>query len=193
MALEKDGDDELNRSCEKLDSTRRIKEERNIAHKMKRRQANSIGHILRRNGLLKDVIEGKIQRTRRRGGRRRKQLLDDIYENNRYWNLNAEPPGRPLWTARLGRTNEPIVRQTMSGMNAGPLSVMQNSNHGSSLMSITIQSIAKLRNFLINYEHIFLFIRMYGYSQTGITVIKKKLTALWLFQIVPSNLFKSIY
>lgn len=66
MVLEKNGDEELDRSCEKLDSTHRVKEERNIAHKMKGRQANSIGHVLRGNYLLKDVIEGMIQRTRRR-------------------------------------------------------------------------------------------------------------------------------
>jgi hypothetical protein len=37
----------------------RVKEERNILHKIKRRKANWIGHILRRNCLLKHVIEGK--------------------------------------------------------------------------------------------------------------------------------------
>jgi hypothetical protein len=34
----------------------RVKEERNILHTIKRRKANSIGHILRRNCLLKHVI-----------------------------------------------------------------------------------------------------------------------------------------
>jgi len=34
------------------------KEERNILKTMKRRKANWIGHILRRNWLLKHVIEG---------------------------------------------------------------------------------------------------------------------------------------
>jgi hypothetical protein len=48
---------------------------------MKRRKANWIGHILRRNCLLKHVIEGKLERRiemmgRRR--RRRKQLLDAL-------------------------------------------------------------------------------------------------------------------
>jgi hypothetical protein len=58
----------------------RVKEERNIVHTIKRRKANWIGDILRRNCLLKHVIEGKlegrIEITARRG-RRRKQLLDD--------------------------------------------------------------------------------------------------------------------
>jgi hypothetical protein len=51
-------------------------EERNILHTIRRRKANWIGHILRRNCLLSHIIEGKIRGTRRRG-RRRKQLLDD--------------------------------------------------------------------------------------------------------------------
>jgi hypothetical protein len=39
----------------------RDKEERSILHTIKRRKANWIGHILRRNCLLKHVIEGKIE------------------------------------------------------------------------------------------------------------------------------------
>jgi hypothetical protein len=39
----------------------RVKEERNIVHTVNRREANWIGHILRRNCLLKHVIEGKIE------------------------------------------------------------------------------------------------------------------------------------
>jgi hypothetical protein len=64
----------------------RVKEERNILHKIKRRKANWIGYILRRNCLLKHVTEGKlegrIEMTRRRG-RRRKQLLHDLKEKRR--------------------------------------------------------------------------------------------------------------
>jgi hypothetical protein len=39
----------------------RVKEERNILHTIKIRKANHIDHILRRNCLLKYVIEGKIE------------------------------------------------------------------------------------------------------------------------------------
>jgi hypothetical protein len=75
------------------DVLHRVKEERNILHTIKRRNANWIGHILHRNCLLKHVIEGKlegrIEMTGRRG-RRRKQLLDDLTEKRRYWNLKEE-------------------------------------------------------------------------------------------------------
>jgi len=56
----------------------RLKEERNILHEIRKRKANWIGHILRRNCLLQRVIEGKIKGkievTGRRGRRRRKLL-----------------------------------------------------------------------------------------------------------------------
>jgi len=39
----------------------RVKEERKILHEIERRNANCIGHILRRNCLLTYVIEGKME------------------------------------------------------------------------------------------------------------------------------------
>jgi hypothetical protein len=39
----------------------RVKEQRNILHKIRKRKANWIGHILLRNCLLQRVTEGKIQ------------------------------------------------------------------------------------------------------------------------------------
>ena len=39
----------------------RVSEQRNILHEIRKRKANWIGHILGRNCLLKQVIEGKIK------------------------------------------------------------------------------------------------------------------------------------
>ena len=39
----------------------RVKEQRNILHEISKRKANWIDHILRRNCLLQQVIEGKIR------------------------------------------------------------------------------------------------------------------------------------
>ena len=68
----------------------RVKEQRNILRTIKRRKASCIGHILRRNCLLKHVIEGKIrgriEATGRRG-RRYKQPLDDLKDKRGYWKL----------------------------------------------------------------------------------------------------------
>ena len=59
----------------------RVNEQRNILHEIRKRKANWIGHILRRNCLLKQVIEGKIKgemEVTSRRGRRRKKLLDEF-------------------------------------------------------------------------------------------------------------------
>ena len=58
----------------------RVKEERNIIHTIKRRKANWVGHILRRNCLLEHIIEGNMGRRMEVTGiqeRRRKQLVND--------------------------------------------------------------------------------------------------------------------
>jgi hypothetical protein len=58
----------------------RVKEERNIIHTIKRRKANWVGHISRRNCLLEHIIEGNMGRRMEVTGiqeRRRKQLVND--------------------------------------------------------------------------------------------------------------------
>jgi hypothetical protein len=55
----------------------------------KRTSVNWIGYILRRNCLLKQVIEGKVDGTGRRGIRR-KQQVDDIKKARRYWKWKHE-------------------------------------------------------------------------------------------------------
>jgi hypothetical protein len=91
----------------------RVKEERNIVHIIKRRKANWIGHILRRNCLLKHVIEGKLEgriEMTGRKGRRCKQLLDDLKEKRGYWKLKEEALDRSHWRSRFGRGYGPVVR-----------------------------------------------------------------------------------
>jgi hypothetical protein len=61
----------------------RIKEQRNILHKIRKRRANWIFHILRRNCFLQWVTEGKIQwgiEVTGRQRRRRRKLLDYLKE-----------------------------------------------------------------------------------------------------------------
>jgi hypothetical protein len=94
---------------------RRDKKERNILHTVKGNRANCVGHILRRNCLLKHVIEGKIEEkiegTGRRG-RRRKQLLDDLEEKGGSWTLKEEALDRTVWRTRFGSGYGPVVRET---------------------------------------------------------------------------------
>ena len=57
------------------------------------RKANWIGHILRRNCLLKQVIEGKIKgemEVARKRGKSRKKLLDDLKDRREYSHLKRK-------------------------------------------------------------------------------------------------------
>jgi hypothetical protein len=63
----------------------RGKEEKNILHTIKGRNANGIGHILLRNCIPKYLIEGEIEgriEVAEKRGRKRKQLLDDPKKTN---------------------------------------------------------------------------------------------------------------
>jgi hypothetical protein len=59
--LEKDGEDQLDRSCGKRRSSAYRQGDRNVVRTIKRGKGNWIGHVLRRNCLLKHGIEGKIE------------------------------------------------------------------------------------------------------------------------------------
>ena len=88
-----------------------VKEQRNILHEISKQKANWIGHILRRNCLLQQVIEGKIQggiEVTGRQGRRRRKLLDDLKERKGYSHLKEEALDHTMWRACFG----PVVRQT---------------------------------------------------------------------------------
>ena len=76
-----------------------------------------IGHILRRNGLLQRVTEGKIQggiEVTGRQGRRRTKLLDDLRERRGYSHLKEEALDRTMWRARFGIGFAPVVRKTIN-------------------------------------------------------------------------------
>jgi hypothetical protein len=98
----------------------RVNEQRNILHEIRKRKANWIGNILRRNCLLKQVIEGKIKGemevTRRRGWRRKK-LLDDLKDRRGYSHLKEEALYRSMWRNRFRGRFEPVVRENTERMN----------------------------------------------------------------------------
>jgi hypothetical protein len=71
----------------------RVKEQRNILHEIRKRKANWIGYILRRNCLLQRVNKGKIKgelEVTGRLGRRLRKLLDDLNESRGYSHLKEE-------------------------------------------------------------------------------------------------------
>jgi hypothetical protein len=93
----------------------RVKEKMNILHEISKRKANWIGHILCRNCLLQQVIEGKVKRGIEVAGRRgriRRKLLDKFKERRGYSHLKEEALDRTVWRAGFVRGFGPVVRQT---------------------------------------------------------------------------------
>ena len=67
---------------------------------------------MRRNCLLRRVIEGKIKEgiaVRGRRGRRRRKLLDGLTERRGYCQLKEEAVDRTMWRNRFGRGFGPVV------------------------------------------------------------------------------------
>jgi hypothetical protein len=115
VVLEKKGDDQLDRICEKLINVSKSQGGGKCHTKIKKGKANWIGHILGRNCLLKHVTEGKIggwTEVKGRRGRRSKRLLDDLKRKRGYCKLTEEALNRNLWRTRFGRGHGPVVRQT---------------------------------------------------------------------------------
>jgi hypothetical protein len=98
----------------------RIKEQRNILHEISKRKANWIGHILRRNCLLRRVIDGKVKgwiEVTGRRGRRRRKLLDDLKERRGYSYLKEDATDRTKWRVGFASSLRPVVRQTTKCVN----------------------------------------------------------------------------
>ena len=93
----------------------RVKGEKNILHTAKGRKTEWIGHILRRNCLLRYVIEGKLEgriKVKGRRGRRRKQLLDDLEERREHQcKLEEDTLACTLWRNCFGGRYGPVLRQ----------------------------------------------------------------------------------
>ena len=91
----------------------RVNEQGNILHEIRKWKATWIGHILRRNCLLKQVIEGKIKGemevTRR--GRRRRKLLDDLKDRRGHSDLKELALDRTMWRNCFGGDFGPVVRR----------------------------------------------------------------------------------
>ena len=82
----------------------KLMRKRAVLNNILRRKANWIGHILRRNCPLHNVIEGQM--TEVKGvGRRRTQLLDDLGNRIRYWELKEEAEDRKKMETTLYQKN----------------------------------------------------------------------------------------
>ena len=81
-----------------------VHEERNMISSIHQHNHNWIGHVLRHDGLLNKIIEGRIEGKRERGrkrrGRKRQQMIDDIMDAEKYGNLKRTSEDR---TRRIGK------------------------------------------------------------------------------------------
>ena len=68
-------------------------EKRSMVETIVRRKKNWIGHIMRGDGLMKEVMEGKMEG---KGGRGRKRIgmIDDLMENKQYGDLKRRTEDR---------------------------------------------------------------------------------------------------
>ena len=76
----------------------RIGEKRALLNNILRRKTNWIGHILRKNCLLHDAIEGQMTEVK---GVERTQLLDDLRNKRTYKELKEEAEDRNRWKRQL--------------------------------------------------------------------------------------------
>jgi hypothetical protein len=112
VVLEKDEGDHLYQSRERWRYITQGWERKKRPTCNKQRKANWIGHILRRNCLLKQFMRGKIEGTGRQG-RRCKKLVKGLSEKRRYRNLKTEKLNCTRWRSRFGGGYEPVAEQNM--------------------------------------------------------------------------------
>ena len=104
--LKNDREDQSDRQRKNEEILISVKEEMNILHTIRGRKVNGIGHVLCRSCLLKNVTEGK------RRGRRQRQILDDVRETWRYWQLKEDAMDRTVLRTRFGRSYGQVIRWT---------------------------------------------------------------------------------
>ena len=79
-----------------------VGEERNLVKTIEKRKKNWIGHIVRGNGLLKLVLEGRMEGKRPRG-RPRIGMIDELKEGS-YVNMKRRAEDREKWRVWMPRT-----------------------------------------------------------------------------------------
>lgn len=79
-----------------------VNERRSIVTKIVNRKKNWIGHVLRGDGLLRDVMEGRMEGKRTRG-RPRKNMLEELMEDG-YERMKRNAQNRSAWREWVPRT-----------------------------------------------------------------------------------------
>ena len=74
----------------------RVNEVRILRETIRRRKKNWLGHILRGNNMLRDVLEGKMKGKRGRG-RPRIGMVSELKEAETYETMKRKPQDREQW------------------------------------------------------------------------------------------------
>ena len=81
----------------------RVGEKRLMVETRIRRKKNWIGHIMRGDGLMKEVMEVKME-VKRGPGRKRIGFIDDLIEKERYGDMKRRAEDRQGWRVWLPGT-----------------------------------------------------------------------------------------
>jgi len=81
------------------EALRRVNEDRQILNSIWHRKHRRIGHVLRHDGLLHEIIEGRMKGKPTRG-RRRIQMLHDLANNGGFVALKGAAEDREVWRQR---------------------------------------------------------------------------------------------
>ena len=79
-----------------------VDEERTLVNTIVKRKKNWIGHILRHDGLLREVIEGKMEGKKPRG-RPRMGMLEELKEGS-FAKMKRRAEDRERWSCWVPRT-----------------------------------------------------------------------------------------
>ena len=82
---------------------RRVGEERSLIETLERRRKNWIGHVLRGDGLLREVLEERMEGKRLKG-RPRVKMLDGLMGRESYSKLKLKAMDRNNWRNWMPRT-----------------------------------------------------------------------------------------
>ena len=91
---------------------KRVDEERSLLHMIDRRKHRWLGHVIREEGLLLTVIEGRMVGKKTRG-RRRLNMLSDMVGGTPYVQTKRKAENRITWR-ESGRNRRSSVSQTCS-------------------------------------------------------------------------------
>ena len=88
----------------------KIHEERTMLDSLHRRKHKWLGHLLRHEGLLHTILEGRIEGKRGRG-RKRQQMIDDIMGKEKYVIMKRTAEDRTRWIVRCQKQKDATCQE----------------------------------------------------------------------------------